>query len=274
MIEVISDSAHLESYYDTIYLSPHLDDVALSCGGQIYRQTKAGQRVLVATIMAGDPGGAPGGESAGPPGGVQLSAFADSLHRRWGLSDLAEVVQARRAEDAAACHILGAAYQHWNVPDCIYRVDGGGELLYRDVEAIFGTIHSAEFDLIERIGRAFDRLPGHGRLVPPLTLGHHVDHQIVRRAAELWFGPGLWYYEDYPYAQGPEAQQELNDYRQKWQFEVIPLDEQALDARARAIAAFGSQVNSFFHDEADLRQQVWAYAGEVGGERLWLTNKD
>jgi LmbE family N-acetylglucosaminyl deacetylase len=263
MIEVIDESSRLESFYDTIYLSPHLDDVALSCGGQIFRQTKMGRRVLVVTIMAGDP--------------VidQISAFADSLHRRWQLSDLAEVVQARRAEDVAACRILGAAYQHWNLPDCIYRVDPAGELLYKDVEAIFGTVHQAEFDLIERIARTFGDLPGHGRLVSPLALGHHVDHQIVRRAAKTRFGPGLWHYEDYPYTQWPEVSQELNNFREEdWQFDIIPLDDEALEARAQAIASFTSQVSSFFRDETDLRQQVRAYASKVGGERLWRAKKD
>ena len=41
--------------YDTIFLAPHLDDVVLSCGGQIFLETEAGNSVLVVTIMAGDP---------------------------------------------------------------------------------------------------------------------------------------------------------------------------------------------------------------------------
>ncbi|MEZ4728018.1 MAG: PIG-L family deacetylase [Caldilineaceae bacterium] len=45
----------MPSVYDAIYLSPHLDDVALSCGGQIFGATRTGQRVLIVTITAGDP---------------------------------------------------------------------------------------------------------------------------------------------------------------------------------------------------------------------------
>ncbi|MCP5190661.1 MAG: PIG-L family deacetylase, partial [Pseudomonadales bacterium] len=41
--------------YDSIYLSPHLDDVPLSCGGQVYQETSAGRRVLVVTLVAGRP---------------------------------------------------------------------------------------------------------------------------------------------------------------------------------------------------------------------------
>jgi LmbE family N-acetylglucosaminyl deacetylase len=258
MIKVIRESGDLKSYYDTIYLSPHLDDVALSCGGQIYRQTTAGQSVLIVTMMAGD------------PVVDQLSPFADSLHRRWQLPNLGGVVEARREEDAAACRILGAAFQHWAIPDCIYRVDPvTGKLLYEDVEAIFGRVQETEYGLVDSISKAFSQLPDHGRLVPPLTLGRHVDHQIVRRAAKMWFGPGLWHYEDYPYAQWAGTRRQLARYQATWRSQVVPLDSEALEARLRAIAAFTSQVSSFFRDDADLRQQLWTYTGQVGGERLW-----
>ena len=40
---------------DHLYLSPHFDDAALSCGGQIATFTAAGQSVLVVTITGGDP---------------------------------------------------------------------------------------------------------------------------------------------------------------------------------------------------------------------------
>lgn len=258
MAKVIGHSANLTSYYDTIYLSPHLDDAALSCGGQIYRQTSVGQSVLVVTIMAGDPVTHP------------LSDFARSLHQRWHLSNVAEVVQARREEDAAACRILGAAFQHWVVPDCIYRLHpGSGERLYEDADAIFGPVDETEYSLIQTLSEWFKELPAHGRAVAPLTLGHHVDHQIVRRAAEIWRGHDLWYYEDYPYAQWPGARQQLIADESAWQSQLVLLDGDALEARVRAIGAFQSQVSSFFQDEADLRQQVLTYAAQVGGERLW-----
>jgi len=55
-----------------IYLSPHLDDAALSCGGLLWEQSQAGDEVAVWSICAGDP----------PPG--RLSPFARSLQARWG----------------------------------------------------------------------------------------------------------------------------------------------------------------------------------------------
>src|SRR5688500_5967071 len=89
--------------YDWIYFSPHLDDVALSCGGQIYTATQAGERVLIVTVTAGDPV-------------APVSTYAASLHSRWKL--VTDATQVRREEDLAACAILGADAIHWTVPDC------------------------------------------------------------------------------------------------------------------------------------------------------------
>ncbi|MGH2521295.1 MAG: PIG-L deacetylase family protein, partial [Anaerolineales bacterium] len=56
------------SYLTHLYLSPHFDDAALSCGGTIHQQTRQGERAVVVTVCAGD----------SPPG--PLSAFAQTLH--------------------------------------------------------------------------------------------------------------------------------------------------------------------------------------------------
>lgn len=77
----------------TIYLSPHLDDAALSCGGLVWMQAQAGERVEIWTMCAGDP----------PEG--RLSDYAQAHHERWGLGR--EAVAARREEDARSCNILG-----------------------------------------------------------------------------------------------------------------------------------------------------------------------
>ena len=54
-----------------IYISPHLDDAVLSCGGMIRQQVQQGERVQVWTVCAK--------ENPYP----QLSEFAQTLHDRW-----------------------------------------------------------------------------------------------------------------------------------------------------------------------------------------------
>ncbi len=241
--------------YDAIYLSPHLDDAALSCGGQVFQATAAGQRILILTVMAGD------------AGRVAPAGYAALLHERWQLG--ANGVAQRRREDATACRILGAAYQHWDVPDCIYRTDGQNQPLYADWAQITGSVHPADAPLAPKMAERLAQLPPAGRVVAPLAVGRHVDHQIVRQAAEMVYGKRLFYYEDYPYVQAPGALDEIISPAGQWTAVTIPLSARGVQVKARAIEAYVSQISTFFRDRDDLLRQITTYAQITGGERLW-----
>jgi LmbE family N-acetylglucosaminyl deacetylase len=241
--------------YDAIYLSPHLDDAALSCGGQIAQQTAVGQHILIVTIMAGDPVG-------------DFSEYAQELHGRWQLAH--DAVAARRAEDIAACAILRADYQHGVIPDCIYRMGADGRTLYTNWAEITGDIHPADHALVARLAGQFAALPTNKRVIAPLAVGNHVDHQMVRRAAERCFGAELFYYEDYPYARDEAAVTAvIPPADPTWHSQTIPLTGAAIAAKIEAIAAYTSQMSSFFNGRADLEQQIHQHAVAAGGERLW-----
>ncbi len=68
----IQDFSQIQGAYDHVYLSPHLDDAALSCGGAIARHVAAGQRVLVVTIC-----------SAVPKARGSINPLADEFHGDW-----------------------------------------------------------------------------------------------------------------------------------------------------------------------------------------------
>jgi LmbE family N-acetylglucosaminyl deacetylase len=257
--------------YSDIYLSPHLDDAILSCGGRIWQQVQAGEGVLVLTVFAGTP--APN---------TPLSSFAQRLHSRWG--NLVDAVAQRREEDLEALGLLGAAGRHFHYLDCIYRQTLDGHFLYASEEALWGKIHPAEGELLAELA---DRLSGlvlsqadtGGRaptLYTPLGVGLHVDHQIVRRAAELT-GQTLVYYEDYPYAEDPAAIQAvlaMDDVQ--WQAELTPLSEEALEAKIAAIARYRSQLSTFWADLTEMSTAIRAFANQTGGgqlaERYWTSN--
>jgi LmbE family N-acetylglucosaminyl deacetylase len=248
----------MRSHYDSIYLAPHLDDAALSCGGQINAQTAAGKAVLIVSVMAGD-----------PPAKEPVTDFVRSLHERWEL--VAETVARRRAEDVDACRILGADHLHWDVPDCVYRIHPGtGDPLYVTEESLFGEVHEAETALIAAVAEMIRDLPAHGRIFIPLTVGNHVDHQITRRAAETVQGANLIYYEDFPYVGEAQALEEVIPIGVTgWESETIPLSEVDLKRKIEAIAAFVSQLSTFFSDRADLEEQIEVQCQQVGGERVW-----
>ncbi|MDX1686422.1 MAG: PIG-L family deacetylase [Candidatus Promineifilaceae bacterium] len=247
------------SEYDLLYLSPHLDDAVLSCGGQIYMHTEAGRSVLVVTFMAGE------------PRTDTRSTLAEYLHHNWGVTAETAVAR-RRAEDKAACRRLGADTLHLSVPDCIYRVHPeSGQPLYTSDEALFGEVDESEAYLIEELVGKMSRLPAAGRILGPLGVGHHVDHQLTKKAAERHFGrEHLVYYEDYPYVQrDPDVLDALLPAETQWKPELIPLTEAALQARLEASLAYDSQISVLFNDPQTLADTLKTYVKSVGGERVW-----
>ncbi len=252
--------------YQRIYLSPHLDDAALSCGGRIYQERQAGLSVLVLNIFAGDP----------PPAATE-TAFVAALHARWELDT--NPVQARRAEDQRALALLDAAGLYWELPDCIYRRHPAtGQFLYYTEKHLNGPVHPSEEGLVETVAQRLAALPlaAGGHVYAPLTVGGHVDHRLVRQAAEAWGAPGgeLVYYEDYPYAARPGTLAAiLGDGN--WRDELLYLAEREMAAKIAAIACYDSQISTFFCGVDEMAQRLRAYAASVGGavgvgaERYW-----
>jgi LmbE family N-acetylglucosaminyl deacetylase len=243
-----------------IYLSPHLDDVALSCGGRIWQQTRVGERVAVVTVFA-----------AAPEPDAQLSSYARGLHARWG--QLKEAVQQRQEEDRQALLLLGAEPLHWPYTDCIYRRTPGGDFPYSGEEALWGEIHPSEADLVEELADRIQALPllTRGVLYVPLAVGRHVDHRIVRQAAEGSDRP-LTYYEDFPYAEDRGAV-DIARAGGAWKAELLPLSQEALEAKISAIARYRSQISTFWGSTTQMVAAVRAFAKRTGSgglaERHW-----
>lgn len=253
-------------HWGAIYLSPHLDDAVLSCGGQIHELARAGRRVAIVTFAAGEP----------PPG--ELSPLALELHRRWGLGE--DAVAVRRREDREACRTLGAEPKQWEFADALYRRDPAtGRPLYDSMRELFAAPHPRDGLLVEELAGRLGRLAAAGRVVAPLAAGGHVDHVLCRRAAEAAFGAGLLYYEDFPYSRrrrtvrralgGRALAGRALGERRRWEPLTQPLGEAAIEARCRAIACYGSQLGTAFSDLEQMRRQVRRHARRVGGERLW-----
>jgi LmbE family N-acetylglucosaminyl deacetylase len=250
----------MADFYAHVYLSPHLDDAVLSCGGAIHQQVMAGRRPLVVTLFAGR-----------PPANVDLSAFAQSLHARWG--DPADVIATRWAEDQAALAALGADYLRLNYPDCIYRGrEHAGEWYYASEEAIFGPVHPAEQGLPVELAVTLTEFipPGDDvTLYAPLTIGNHVDHQVAFATALILKAQGwqVQFYEDYPYAETDGAVAARG--ASHWQSTIVPLGKEDLEAKIQAIACYESQIRVLFGNVEAMHEQVRNYATQVGGERLW-----
>ena len=237
-----------------IYLSPHFDDVALSCGGLVWEQVQAGQPVNIWTICAGAP-------PAGP-----ISAFAQLLHSRWETGE--QAVARRLAEDIASCEALGAGWRHFDLPDCIYRPGGESGVYYYDSEeALWGEVHPAEFPLIEKLAGIMDRdLASTAQVICPLALGRHVDHRLTRMVAE-GLGRRLWYYLDYPYVLKETATLDALQL-EGGQNITFAISEGGLAAWQDGIATHQSQISTFWPGLDAMRAAIRAYRDEMGGIRL------
>lgn len=257
------DLRQVHDVYDHVYLSPHLDDGALSCGGAIARHSAAGARVLVVTIC-----------TAAPPDGP-FSSFVEETHRKWQLPP-AKVMQARLHEDSLAMEHLAADSMWAGMPDAIYRRP---DAYYSD-ETLFGE--PAPDDSLLPALRTFiqalrNRVP-RATLYAPLGIGNHVDHQITYAAARAGAGKAIAFYEDFPYVAAPGAlEQRMQTLGEMFVSSTIDIDA-TLSRKIGAIAAYASQLGTLFGNAEQMRQAIKAYAEELRpemgtyGERLWLLN--
>jgi LmbE family N-acetylglucosaminyl deacetylase len=161
----------------TLVISPHLDDAVLSIGGSIAAWVAAGTHVVVASVYTSGP---PLTEL--PP---RMRPFADYV--------------TRRAEDGAACTVLGAETRYLDQTERAFR---------RPFLAGLGIFHTPPdrdgFAMLSHITGALDGLRGLDptRIVVPLGVGNHVDHVETLIAATDWaIANGmldrLWFYEDF-----------------------------------------------------------------------------
>jgi LmbE family N-acetylglucosaminyl deacetylase len=247
-----------EAQIDAIYLSPHLDDAAFSCGGQIHARARRGERVSIVTLFAGP-----------APPAAELSVFASDLHRRWGL-DSGDPVAVRRDEDRRAAQALGAACVQLDLLDAIYRVDRRGAPLVTTFAALFRDPPEDDGAVESAVRAALGELPATAFVAAPLGIGGHVDHGIVHRLArEVVPHDRLWFYEDFPYAESWRVRRRAVARHRGWETRTEAIDDVGLDAKSRAIACYASQLGADWSDDSARERRLRRFHQRRGGERLW-----
>jgi LmbE family N-acetylglucosaminyl deacetylase len=258
----LEDLRQIHDGYDHVYLSPHLDDAALSCGGAIARHANGGARVLVVTLCTGT-----------PPPNAPLSKFAQDHHVMWGFTPELAMAE-RQREDDLALERLDADTYRAGLLDAIYRMPE----VYTDNDKLFGT-PAADDSLLystrQLIAALYRRTP-RATFYAPLGVGNHVDHQIVHTAAREGAGTVVAFYEDFPYMLWPGAfEQRMRALGQRFVASTIDIDA-TLTRKIGAIGAYVSQLSSLFDEPAAMARTISDYAEnlrpEIGtyGERVWL----
>jgi LmbE family N-acetylglucosaminyl deacetylase len=281
------------------FISPHLDDVVLSCGGYIRRLTAAGEQVVIATVNTGD-----------APTGMPISRMIQRRHNLWRLEKAP--FKSRCQEDAAANTLLGTQYIHLGLLDAIYRHNGDDKPLYTK-RLVNSPVHPYDWInyepiLRQKIHQALSSLDGLDvQIFCPLAIGEHVDHIIVRFAVEHLCEPqSLIYYEDFPYVVKLDATWStsiMDGKREIWQSTTYELTPAEIDARIAAVACYVSQIPKMFPSSLQRWQQrmidhlpivghylnwptgldgackrmdlsIRSYIDHVGGERYWTKDRD
>ncbi len=237
-----------------IYFSPHLDDAVLSAGGLIRGQVDDGQEVEIWTFMSG------------VPELEHLGEFAKVMHRIWGFESAEQAIEVRRTEDRKAAAEVGARAVHFDFLDCIYRRGRQGQELYSDAML---PIHPDDADLPAQVAQAMVAwLKPDDRIVCQLAVGGHVDHVIVRKAAEMLRRP-LIYDADIPYAL--KRPDELRTSIAGMHESREPVSQAQLKCWIAAIESYASQVDSVFGSHAAMLDSMQAYWLEQRGVRFWTT---
>jgi LmbE family N-acetylglucosaminyl deacetylase len=164
----------LESMVDrsVLLLSPHADDVAYSIGGIVARLSMRAD-ILLMTVF-----------------GRSGWALPQALRQE----SVDAVSALREQEDRAYCERRQIDYALLPCPDSfVMGYDEAQEL------SVAPDDDPRTADIVKLIGDSVAHLVPHVVLAP-CGLGGHVDHQIVRTAAEALDHVEVLYYEDVPYS--------------------------------------------------------------------------
>ncbi|PLS83869.1 MAG: PIG-L family deacetylase [Actinobacteria bacterium] len=224
-----------------LFVSPHLDDVAFSCGATLALLARSGWHTVLATVFT---------RSVPDPTGFALACQTDK-----GLLPEVDYMALRREEDREAAEHLGAGERIWlDLPEAPHRG-------YESAAAMFAGVPEEDEVWSEVAENLRGLLEAHTPdvLFAPQALGEHADHlQVVRAVLELADAPAAWY-RDAPYAtRNPKSLPSplLPDGLSEVAVDVT----ETLDAKLRASAAYGTQLGFQFDGEGGMRETLSGFA--------------
>ena len=204
--EPLSKAFQFNQYERVVFLSPHLDDAVLSCGG-LLASMKPDVSRLVITVTCGNPVA----DYIKMDSSGLLSVERKKAAERKGYAPS----KIRRREDLLAMEAVDSDYVHLGFPDAIYRRSSvTGKLIYRDtIMGLENPSHEDEGyikDLLVILRRLTHNM-GRVLILSPMAIGGHVDHLIcMETALKLWNSKvTVLFYEDWPYVVRGEKDTEI-----------------------------------------------------------------
>ena len=258
-----------------VVLSPHLDDAVLSCGA-LLNYARKHTPVTVATFFT---------EAGTPPYTLSARAY---LHQV-GAQDADSIYLARRAEDQAVLESIAISYLHAGFKEALFRhrrrpllhwLPWAGQLVpelaniyptYR-LHVIRGRMSRHDDGTLRRLTDVIRHLSLQSStlFLAPLAIGGHVDHILVRTAAEL-SATRVAYYSDFPYNIRSQADTHFIERNA-----LVPVTWTGdLAAKLTLIRGYRSQVNSLFPGgQIPLVPEVYLVPKHQGSQRRHRTSLD
>ncbi len=293
-----------------VFVAPHPDDIALSCGGLVAALAARGEDVAIVTVYSGIGDGA-----ALTPYQREALGFGAPDGTAAETVGAAGIAHARNLEDEAYARLFGVRMVRLDLPDAVYRG-------YEGDEQLTGPVHADDAPPIEPLRRALGEL-GATDICAPLGVGNHVDHVLCRDAVLALAAeadtappdaathvppprtapparearPSLRLYEDFPYAARmefrgpgvlPGGGRSLPPDRElalppgsALRPEYVGISPW-LERKAEGIAAYASQVGRQFEGSGGVLEALRTYharvarEGELPGhaERYWVVVAD
>lgn len=226
-----------------IVLSPHLDDAALSCGAMMLHAVGR-TSVTVVTFFT---------EAGHRPYTLSARRYLQQVEAK----DAQMLYQRRQEEDRAALKSAGITCVHAGLPEALFRRRAhhrpsfGGRLL-PEIDHIYpvyrlhitaGRIAAADAGTLQHVCETIQQRAGSGPSVvlAPLGVGNHVDHILVRSAAER-SGARVVYYSDFPYNQQCAADHGFIQRHRLAETQWSRL----IDAKVEMVRAYETQVAALF----------------------------
>jgi LmbE family N-acetylglucosaminyl deacetylase len=236
----------IEQGVPLIVLAPHLDDAALSCGALMIHAARH-TSVTVVTFFT---------EAGQKPYTLSARRY---LHQV-GARNANVLYQRRRDEDHAALEPIGIKCVHAGLTEALFRRRPNAgkwsffarmlpELVhiypvYR-LYVTSGRVAAVDTDTLQSVCTTIQQLTGPGPhlVLAPLGVGGHVDHVLVRSAAES-SGARVVYYSDFPYNQ----RNPVHDAFVRRNGLVETRWYELAEAKAELVRVYGTQLQTLFED--------------------------
>lgn len=239
-----------------LFISPHFDDAAFSCGGTILKKTKSGHNTALCTVFSRD---------ARPMG-----KFALECQESKGIPHTVSYLELRSVEDSEYAEKCGVKVRfELGFLEAPYRG-------YDSIVSLFSTIQEFDHHLVEQISfeiiKVISSFGSRCVLYIPSAIGGHVDHLLVRSTVETLLQAipervlSVLLYEDFPYC----ARHRPKNGTAAEYLHVEDITNN-LDEKIENLLLYRSQIKNQFGSDNDAKRLVLRYAEEVAAGRQGMS---